>query len=735
MPSSQPAGLGASTRPASKATTRPITRPTTRPTTKPSKEALKAKNKLAKKGIIAEPGVPHIDYAFPPGGRQGATLSVEMHGDELDQVSDIRFSGSGVEGKIAHASEEGVTATIHIAPDASPGPRDMRIIRATGVSNRFRFFVGQIPEVNAVMPRAKGFVQALPALPVTVNGWVMSAQTHAYSFSAKAGQKLVLRVQSQEIIPLMADAVPGWAQMVLTLFDPDGKEMAYLDDAGIHPDPVLIQGIPRDGLYRVEIRDALYRGRENFLYRLSIGELPYLTSIFPLGGAAGQAGRVELFGANLPANSLDLAAPDGTRNLLPIDVKSALTSNWLPYQVERIAGSPVSSAATTQPARVTVPAVLDGRITRAGQEDVFTFHAEAKKELVFEVFARRLDSPLDSVLTVTDAKGGRLGQNDDYVDERFPLVTHQADSRLSVKFAAAGDYLVRLADAQGKFGPDYAYRLVISQPRPDFALMVLPDNPRVAPGDQAVLSVHAIRRDGFDGEIRLSLKDLPPGFTAGGATVGPKEADARFTITAPADAKPGQILRPTLQGRATIDSRDVVHDSLPAEQLMQAFSYIYRIPTEEFLLQVLAPPAFVLSASGPGGALEVPQGGEVKLTVKVSRKVKMSGAIGLTLDQPAPRGLSMRYAPIPPDKDEAQVVLQVSRQAPAGRTLYAIIAGTSRSTGVAVVKYVPAIAIKVTPGATSQPATRPTTRPATLPSSGPATKPSTEPTSRPASSK
>lgn len=679
--------------------------------------------------------MPHIDYAFPPGGRQGATLKLEIHGDELEKVSAVCFSGSGVDGKIVQASEDGVIASIHISPDASPGPRDMRIVRTTGVSNRFRFFVGQIPEVNAVMPRAKDFVQPLPALPVTVNGWVLSAQTHAYSFPAKAGQKLVLRVQSQEIIPLMADAVPGWAQMVLTLFDPDGRQLAYLDDAGIHPDPVLIQDISRDGLYRVEIRDALYRGRPNFLYRLSIGELPYLTSIFPLGGVAAQAGRIELFGANLPASALTVTPSDASRGWMPIEVKSALASNWLPYQVERIAATPVSSKATTQPARVTVPAVLDGRITRAGQEDVFAFHAEAKKELVFEVFARRLDSPLDSVLTVTDAKGGRLGQNDDFVDERFPLVTHQADSRLSVRFTAAGDYLVRLADAQGKFGPDYAYRLVISPPRPDFALMVLPDNPRVAPGDQAVLSVHAIRRDGFDGEIRLTLKDLPPGFTAAGATVGPKEADARFTITSPPDAKPGQILRPTLEGRATIDGREVVREALPAEQLMQAFSYIYRIPTEEFLFQVLAPPAFVLSASGPGGALEVPQGGEVKLTVKVLRKVKMSGSIGLTLDQPAPRGLSMRYAPIPPDKDEAEVVLQVSRQAPAGRTLYAIVVGTSRSSGTAVVKYAQAVALKVTPGATSQPATGPATRPATMPSTGPATKPSAQPTTRPAGAK
>ena len=39
----------------------------------------------------------------------------------------------------------------------------------------------------------------------------------------------------------------------------------------------------------IEINDAIYRGREDFVYRITIGELPFVTSIFPLGGPAGRA--------------------------------------------------------------------------------------------------------------------------------------------------------------------------------------------------------------------------------------------------------------------------------------------------------------------------------------------------------------------------------------------------------------------------------------------------------------
>ena len=55
------------------------------------------------------------------------------------------------------------------------------------------------------------------------------------------------------------------------------------------PIPVLYYEIPADGEYVVEIKDAIYRGREDFVYRITIGELPFVTSIFPLGGPAGDA--------------------------------------------------------------------------------------------------------------------------------------------------------------------------------------------------------------------------------------------------------------------------------------------------------------------------------------------------------------------------------------------------------------------------------------------------------------
>jgi len=46
---------------------------------------------------------------------------------------------------------------------------------------------------------------------------------------------------------------------------------------------VIICKIPQNGDYFLEINDALFRGREDFVYRLTVGEIPFIKSIFPLG--------------------------------------------------------------------------------------------------------------------------------------------------------------------------------------------------------------------------------------------------------------------------------------------------------------------------------------------------------------------------------------------------------------------------------------------------------------------
>ena len=57
--------------------------------------------------------------------------------------------------------------------------------------------------------------------------------------------------------------------------------------------------VPKTGVYHLSIRDSIYRGREDFVYRIAVGEIPFVTGIFPLGSQLGTDPPVTAYGWNL----------------------------------------------------------------------------------------------------------------------------------------------------------------------------------------------------------------------------------------------------------------------------------------------------------------------------------------------------------------------------------------------------------------------------------------------------
>ena len=82
-------------------------------------------------------------------------------------------------------------------------------------------------------------------------------------------------------MPYLADTVPGWFQAAVALYDAKGNQVAFADHFRFNPDPVLSYTVPCDGAYLLEIRDALYRGREDFVYRVTVGENPVRDGYLP----------------------------------------------------------------------------------------------------------------------------------------------------------------------------------------------------------------------------------------------------------------------------------------------------------------------------------------------------------------------------------------------------------------------------------------------------------------------
>lgn len=498
-----------------------------------------------------------------------------------------------------------VFAEITIAPDAKPGRREIRVITKKGISNPLPFYVDQVPEVArkpmktcqlpllgkeylAQRKRPPEEEEMRITVPCTMNGQIAPGEMNRYRFQASKGQRLVISVKARDLVPYVADGVPGWFQAVLRLRDANGRELAYDDDFRFNPDPMIFFEVPDDGEYVLTINEALFRGRESFVYRITVSELPCVTSIFPLGGRVGEPVKLEMDGWNLDKTTLTPPPKDakpGQYLLAATDGK--VVSNYVPFALDTLPEC-MEKEPNDEPAKaqkVTLPIIINGRADRPGDWDVFEVEGKAGETIVAEVYARRLGSPLDSFLKVTSADGKIIALNDDHFDAASGLNTDHADSYVMVKLPADGKYFVHLADTRRHSGKEYAYRLRISQPQPDFVLRLMPSRLNMPNKGSASVTVYAMRKDGFDGPIKLSFKDLPAGFESSGSTLAAKQEVGSISLKTSLTAMEMPV-NVTVVGTAKVGDREIVQEAVPSEDKMQAFLWRHLLPADTL-------PAFV----------------------------------------------------------------------------------------------------------------------------------------------
>ena len=590
---------------------------------------------------------------------------------ELAHVASVMFFPRAKQQMNRQLSEM-VLIEITVDPDAAPGKRELRLRTSTALTNPMVFHVGVLPEVRELEPNDRKAYPSLPNMPklvslpgdkpletpVLLNGQIMPGDVDRFRFRAKQGQRLVIEMHARGLIPYLADAVPGWFQATVALYDARGREVAFADDYHFNPDPVLFYRIARAGDYELEIRDSIYRGREDFVYRVAVGEQPYITQAYPLGGKAGVNTVAAVTGWNLPGSRLPLdTRPGGDPVREATYYEGKKCSNPVPYAVDTLAEcNETESNNTTRNAQlIELPKIVNGRIDKPGDIDVFAFKARAGAEVVVEVHSRRLNSQLDSLLRLTDASGNVLELNDDYMlkDEHLHtnmmgLTTHHADSYLMAEVPKAGTYYVHLADSQRHGGDAYGYRLRVAVAEGDFALRVAPSSVSMRAGGLAAISVHALRKDGYDGDIEVVLKNAPAGFKLEGGRIPAGRDSVRMTLRAPAPAKATAGPIPVqLEGRIRVGGEVISRTAVAADDVMQAFLYRHLVPAEEFLVLVQksrwgAPPVTLFG----GSPVRIPLGGSTRVTLK-TRKTQTLKQMKLVLNKP-PEGVTIHGVTVVP---------------------------------------------------------------------------------------
>ena len=544
---------------------------------------------------------------------------------------------------------------------AAPGDRELRLASRTGLTNPMCFQVGQFPETRELEPNGLNEYSPLPKpppmdLPVLLNGQVMPGDVDRFRFRARQGQRLVIEASARRLVPYLADAVPGWFQATIALYDAQGNEVAFKDDYLFNPDPVLFYEILEDGVYELEIRDAIYRGREDFVYRIAVGEQPFITEIFPLGSQSGADTVASVAGWNLTEDRLRLDTRSGIDGMRETSMRETKwVSNEVRYAVDTLpeCDEDEPNNTTRKAQRIDLPLIVNGRIQEPGDVDVFRFQGHAGDEVVAEVVGRRLNSPLDSLLRLTDSSGDVLEWNDDYETKDgylytgTGLLTHHADSYLCARLPEKGFYQVSLTDSQNHGGEAYAYRLRISPPQPDFALRATPSSITLVAGRAALISVHALRKDGFDGDIELALKDAPVGFSLSGGKIPAGRDQIRMTITAPRQPLDEPVVV-QLVGRARVNEETITRPVVPSEDMMQAFLYRHLTPSKDLVVAVrgkkYAGPPIGVTGVGP---VRIPKGDTARVRVRTPKFPEIN-TINLKLLEP-PEGVTLHNVKVVPE--------------------------------------------------------------------------------------
>jgi hypothetical protein len=214
-----------------------------------------------------------------------------------------------------------------------------------------------------------------------------------YSFEAKEGQEIGVQI--------LTAAVGSSLDPVLRLTDGTGNRVAESGNG------LLGYTCPTTGTYALGVRDREYRGSAGTHYRLHIGDIPIVTSVYPLGLQRGTEAEIHLEGVHLgKIRSARVKAPataaPGTRLPVPLTVDGR-TPLGNPTVVvgefpERVAGADREGI-------LPVPGTGNGRIAKPGATQTWRFAAKKGQRLIVEVNARRLGSSLDSVIEILDARG------------------------------------------------------------------------------------------------------------------------------------------------------------------------------------------------------------------------------------------------------------------------------------------------------------------------------------------
>jgi hypothetical protein len=518
------------------------------------------------------------------------------NGADLDEIDRLHFNHPGIKAvqKTQESAGKQVPVTntfvVTIAANVPPGLYEARAAGLYGASNPRTFVVGtseEIAETEANDTLDKATEITIGQVVNATSG--KATDVDYYKFQGKKGQRIIATAQARRIDSKMFAVLEFYDAMGRKLgYGRDNILHDPLLDVTIPADGeyyvkvfdfVYAGGV--DYVYRLSLSTNPHI--DYVLPPAGLAGAPNQFTLYGRNLPGGQPAGVSINGRPLEKLAVQIALPkDGTiQNTVDHLGPSAAGVDAISYTLDSPAGksNPVLiQLATTKPTveqepndtpataqKVTLPAEFGGQFQQRGDIDVITFDAKAGEIYYIEVIGQRIGTSADPYFVLEqigkDAKGvetvKRIVAQDDYVVKAdnnrpnpagamFSLSTDDPLYRFVVP--ADGNYRLQIRDRyfESRGNPTLVYRVSIRHEAPDFRLVALPvgfkvnGNNRAAEtgslalqrGENLSAVIMAVRRDGFNGTIDISVDGLPAGVTCKGAAIGPGSQTAELVFTA-----------------------------------------------------------------------------------------------------------------------------------------------------------------------------------------------------------
>ena len=596
-------------------------------------------------------GGPTVEFVAPGAGQRGTEFTLRLVGARLGKPLEVLLYQPGVVcSKLAGVNDNETTLTLKAAGDCPLGEHAFRLRTAGGLSELKTFRVTPFPLIEEIEPNDQKPQRI--NLNVTVTGSTESAGADRFVVTLKKGQRLSAEAEGVRLGGELTDTA-------LTITGPDGKPLASVDDTALfRQDPFLSIRATADGDHIVEVRDTNYGGGDNHLYLLHVGTFARPAAVYPAGGEAGRETTIRLLGeAGESSETITLPAADRRFEYRPRDAEGPAAPTPNPFRLSAFPNV-LETEPNDEPSLLAKPAAwpvaFNGIIDKPGDADHFAFLARRGDEVDVRAFAFQIGSPLDTVVAVLDARGELIAGNDD--DE-----TH--DSRVRVMIPADGQYFVRVTDKRRQGGPRFIYRVELSKPQTGLALFLAPTVRKSQ--DRQVISIPrgnrtavflAVRRDGFDGPVRIETGELPAGVKVTIPEIPAGEYFLPVVFEASPDAPiSGRLL--SLRGLGGDAKNPVAGEFSQSINLIPGpgDSSLHSVDLNKLAIAVTDEAPYSVSIVTPPTAL--PVDGTLALTLRVNRSAEFKDPIDVSFLSLPPGVEAPTSVSIPADKSEATVVL------------------------------------------------------------------------------